>query len=229
MSASVSIASSRDSNSPRRAKVPAAATQAAGAASDSAQGQVTISTDTATATAREGSINCHASAARPASTSTAARNHPATRSAMRSVAGRSWKACVISWRMPASRVCSPTCRTRSISTPWRFRLPASTSSPGAFATGLDSPVSSDSSTAPAPASTVASAGMRCPAATRTRSPGASCATGTVSTLPSGFWRSTRSGSSPAACSSACAARCRARSSRYRAPSRKATNMVIESK
>ena len=58
--AMLSSASSRCTSTPRRARPPAAATSAAGAASDSAHGQVTMSTDTATHTARDGSITLQA-------------------------------------------------------------------------------------------------------------------------------------------------------------------------
>ncbi|EWS57181.1 hypothetical protein Y694_04741 [Methylibium sp. T29-B] len=73
-----------------------AAISADGAASDSAQGQVTIRMDTATHTARDGSTCIHTPKAAAASSSTPPTNGAATRSAQRTVDGRSVSARCIS-------------------------------------------------------------------------------------------------------------------------------------
>ncbi len=59
-----------------------------------------------------------------------------------------------------------------------------TRSPGCFSTGIDSPVSIDSSTAPPPAVITPSTGMRSPGRTITRSPLRTSAIGTSMLLPS---------------------------------------------
>ena len=82
------IASSRRSSTPRRARAPAAASSADGAASDNAHGQVTISTDTTTQTARDGSTRLQTAPAAVASSNTAHRKGAAQRSALASMAGR---------------------------------------------------------------------------------------------------------------------------------------------
>ncbi len=94
--ASLSMASSRRSSTPRRPIAPAAAISAAGVASDSAHGQVTINTDTTTQTARDGSIACHTTPAAAANSSTPHRKMLAQRSAAASDAGRSLRALRIS-------------------------------------------------------------------------------------------------------------------------------------
>src|SRR6185312_8999113 len=57
-------------------------------------------------------------------------------------------------------------------------VPPITRSPGCFSTGIDSPVSIDSSTALAPERTSPSTGTRSPGRTSTVSPFATCSTGT---------------------------------------------------
>ena len=69
------------SNTPWRARLPAAASMAAGVANDKAQGQVTINTDTATIMALPGDSPQAQTAASAATTSTASKNGLAMRSA----------------------------------------------------------------------------------------------------------------------------------------------------
>ncbi len=70
------------------------------------------------------------------------------------------------------------------SAPVPLRVPANTSSPGSFATGSGSPVMVAWSTSLAPPSTRPSAPIRSPGRTRTVSPTARSAVGTVSSVPS---------------------------------------------
>ncbi len=108
-------------------------------------------------------------------------------------------------------------------------LPAITASPSRLASGTDSPVSSDSSASVRPSISTPSAAKACPTGTRTASPARSSAASISSTPPSPRRRNTRSGRRAVAASSAASARCRARISSQRPPSRKATNIVSESK
>ncbi len=81
------------------------------------------------------------------------------------------------------------------SAPSVFRVAVYTGSPISFCRGSDSPVIVASFTAELPATTRPSAGILSPGRMRTRSPGRSSATGTVSTESSGRSRSACSGAS----------------------------------
>ena len=70
-------------------------------------------------------------------------------------------------------------------------VPPITRSPGCFSTGMDSPVSIDSSTALPPERTSPSTGSRSPGRTITTSPLATCSTGTSTSVPSSAPRWTR--------------------------------------
>ena len=131
--------------------------------------------------------------------------------------------------MPSSRVSAPTCVTRTSTGAPRLMLPATTAAPQGLATGTLSPVSSDSSARLSPSTTLPSAGKAWPTGTRTRSPGASRCTLTVSTPPPANTRSAVSGMPASAASSTWATRWRARVSSRRPASKKLTNMVSESK
>ena len=228
-SASASIASSRRTSTPRRASAPAAASSADGAASDNAHGQVTISTATVTHTARDGSITDHAAPAIAASSSTPHRNGTAMRSAVRTSAGRCVSAPRISATTPSKRVSAPSRSTRIVTGAPRFRLPATTHSPGPRSTGRDSPVSSASSTCARPSINGPSVAKASPANTRTRSPMRNEPKGTGVKRPSASTRRTSAGSRAQASSSEAATRCCARKVSQRPTSRKDTNIVSESK
>jgi hypothetical protein len=152
---------------------------------------------------------------------------------MRSVAatsaGRRASASRISAAICSWRVSAPTRSTRTSTGAPRLALPATAASPAALATGRDSPVSSASSTRVAPSSMRPSAGKVSPTGTRTRSPGASASIATRSTLPSAARRQAWRGAACASRSTASIARWRARASSQRPASRKATNIVSESK
>ena len=67
--------------------------------------------------------------------------------------------------------------------PSTFSVPDVTESPVVFGTGMDSPVTADSSMLVAPSVTVPSTGMRAPGRTMTVSPRTSVATGTTCSTP----------------------------------------------
>ena len=103
--------------------------------------------------------------------------------------------------IPESAVSSPTAATRTRRLPPAATVPATTFAPASFVTACDSPVIIDSSTSADPSATTPSAGTRVPGRTRTTSPTASDARGTVS-VPSAVTRSAVSGSSAASAASA---------------------------
>ncbi len=227
--ASPGIASRLRSSRPSRAIADAVATSADGAASDSAHGQVTTSTETTTHTTRDGSMVLQAAPAPTASSSTAHRNGPAQRSAAAVIAGRCERAARISAAMASARVSAPTRSTRMLTGAPTLRLPATTASPSCRVTGRDSPVSSDSSARVQPSTITPSAAKASPCGTRTRSPTRSSSMSTGATPPAPSSRSTVRGTRAITSSSERSARWRARISSQRPPSRKLTNIVIESK
>ena len=112
----------------------------------------------------------------------------------------SWAAATIRW-IPARAVSAPTASTRTRTVVSVATVPATTVSPGARLTALDSPVIMDSSNSAVPATISPSAGTRAPGRMSTTSPTASSATGTVTVSPSTTF-SASSGSSAARASRA---------------------------
>ena len=80
--------------------------------------------------------------------------------------------------MRARALSAPSVVARKRKAPVRLIVPPITRSPAFFSTGIDSPVSIDSSTALAPESTSPSTGTRSPGRTITMSPLRTCSTGT---------------------------------------------------
>ena len=80
-------------------------------------------------------------------------------------------------------VSSPTRVAANRIVPSTLSVPEVTVSPSDFGTGMDSPVTADSSILVAPSVTVPSTGMRAPGRTTMMSPTASDVTGTVSSVP----------------------------------------------
>ena len=113
--------------------------------------------------------------------------------------------------MRASTVSAPTRVVSTVSAPVPLTVPPTTPSPADFATGTLSPVIMDSSTSLSPLRTCPSRGTRAPGRTRSMSPGAISATGTVST-PCSVTRSAVSGLRSKSARSARAVRPRARAS-----------------
>jgi len=75
--------------------------------------------------------------------------------------------------------------TRICRAPWRFKVPANTSSPGSRSTGSGSPVMLAWSTSLTPDTTLPSAPTRSPGRTTIRSPTISSAVSTTRSVPSG--------------------------------------------
>ena len=167
-----------------------------GVASPSAQGQAITSTDTALTVAKpsdgSGPNAYHRTKVAAATSITAGTNRPATRSTVRWMGSLLPCArCTIS-TIRDNTVSAPTRVASTVSAPVPFTAPPTTSSPGPLATGRLSPVSIDSSTSDTPARTTPSIGTRAPGRTRSRSPGLTRDTGTVS-IPSSVTRSAVSG------------------------------------
>ena len=112
----------------------------------------------------------------------------------------------------ASSVSAPTRSAVMTKLPVALTVPPMTRLPGAFSTGIDSPVSIDSSTALVPSTTVPSTGTFSPGRTRRRSPGRTASSGTSSSRP---WASRRAvrGARPSRARRAPPVAWRARSSR----------------
>ncbi len=87
-----------------------------------------------------------------------------------------------------SRVSAPTLSARRMKAPVRLMDPATRRAPLAFSTGMDSPVTRLSSTAPEPSSTSPSTGTFSPGRTRRRSPRATWSMATSWSVPSGLIR-----------------------------------------
>ena len=85
----------------------------------------------------------------------------------------------------ASSVSAPTRCASITNVPVPLTVPPVTWSPGAFSTGIGSPVTIDSSTLVAPSSTTPSTGMRSPGRTRSRSLTCTSSSGTSCSVPSG--------------------------------------------
>ena len=111
------------------------------------------------------------------STRTSGTNTSAMRSASRAIGAFEPWARSTSSTIRASAVSSPTCVARMTNVPVVLSVAPMTSSPGPLATGIGSPVSSDSSTAEAPSTTSPSTGILSPGRTRSRSPTATVSSG----------------------------------------------------
>ncbi len=96
----------------------------------------------------------------------------------------------------ASRVSLPTRSARITKPPVPFTVPAVTRAPGVFSTGIDSPVTIDSSTALVPSITTPSTGIFSPGRTRRRSPGWTSSIGTSRSVPAASIRRAVFGASP---------------------------------
>jgi len=172
------------------AATPVPAMMAVGVARPSAQGQAITSTATAlmTATSHAPVASTQPTSVSSATPSTAGTKTALTRSTMRWIGALA--ACADSTMRitRASVVSAPTASVFTVSAPSAFTAPPVTRSPTPLATGMLSPVMSDSSTWLRPAVTSPSTATRSPGRTLTRSPTCTCSTGTSVSTPS---RSTR--------------------------------------
>jgi hypothetical protein len=157
---------------PRLAALEMPATIAIGAARISGQGVAT----TSTARARTASpLIAHA---RTATTSVTGTKINAYRSASRTNGARSRCACSTSRRMPAYVLRSALATARRSNAGPAFTAPERTCSAATRSTGLDSPVSADSSKTPLPDAKKPSTGTTSPCLTSKRSPGRTSPIGT---------------------------------------------------
>ena len=175
-------------STPARAPAPTPTMIDIGVASPSAQGQAMISTETAATSAKgscgSGPKSHQAANAATATPMTAGTNQPATASARRCIGARLRCASATSCTMRDSMVSAPTLRASITKLPVRLMVPAITSLPGSLVTGIDSPVTIDSSMLILPSTTVPSTAIFSPGRTRRRSPGTIDSTGTSSSSPS---------------------------------------------
>ena len=190
----VSIDARRSSGSPPLISTPAAAPRplatitAVGTASPIAHGQAMINTATAAVSARTNDASsgtviqaAHVAMARLMTVGTKTAE---IRSARRWMGACDPCASFISLTIRASMLSPPTVVAVTSNAPAVLTVAPITRSPGFFSTGNDSPVSIDSSTAPAPLRTSPSTGKRSPGRTSTMSPCRTLAMGTSVSRPS---------------------------------------------
>ena len=183
---SVSSVSALLNSTPISAPLPVPTMMASGVASPSAHGQLMTTTATAEVSASLGLPvkESHATKVIAAMPRTTGTNTPATLSARRAMGALVALASSTSWMMRASAVSAPTRVARKVNEPVRLMVAAFTVSPGAFSTGIDSPVSALSSTAEDPSSTTPSTGTASPGRTKMVCPSWISSTATVASLPS---------------------------------------------
>jgi hypothetical protein len=177
---------------PSRAPRPAPTMMDMGVASPSAHGQAMMSTEPATTRAcasfGSGPTSAQTAKASTAAPITAGTNTAETRSTVRWMGARERCASATMATMRASMVSRPTFSARMVSDPVWFKVPPMTVSPADLVTGMDSPVTKDSSTAERPSSTAASTGTFSPGRTRSTSPITMSSSGTSSSSPPGRMR-----------------------------------------
>ena len=130
-----------------------------------------------------GPNRAQAAKARTATAITVGTKTPATRSASRWIGARERCACATICTICDSRVSRPIFSARIRKPPDWLMVPAMTRAPGSFATGIDSPVTSDSSSAERPSVSVPSTGTLSPGRTRSRSPTITLSSATSRSAP----------------------------------------------
>ena len=154
----------------------------------SAHGQAMMSTDTNTTvaytSAGAGPMSNQITKAAMARAITTGTNTAAMRSASRWTGARLPCASSTSRTICASAVSRPTRVASTTIAPVVLSVAPTTSSPSTFSTGIGSPVSMDSSTAVRPVRTTPSTATFSPGRTRNRSPTATSAAGTSTSVPS---------------------------------------------
>ncbi len=169
---------------PASAPLPTPTIKAAGVAIPRAQGQAMMSTAMKASRPCGKSPASHQPAkANTAVATTAGTNQRVTWSARRWIGALEACASSTSLMIWASAVSAPTLVARKRSKPVRFSVPPITAAPACFSTGIDSPVSMDSSTLEAPSITSPSAGIFSPGFTITVSPAMTDSAGTSISCP----------------------------------------------
>ena len=215
---------------PSSAPRPTAASRAVGVARPSAHGQAT--TRTATAALQADAAGSPAPSQKPSVAAATAITHGTNTAAIRSASRCASALVACAWLtrrvICASKVPEPTRVARTTSRPLMFTVAPVTGSLGPTSAGIDSPVTSDASTAELPSATTPSVAIFSPGRTTNRSPAASSSTGTRRSDPS---RSTATVLAPSAASalSAMPDRSRARASRYRPASTAAVTPAATSR
>ena len=191
----LSRASALRNRIPERAPRPVPARIAVGVARPSAHGHAMIRTDasaTVASSARgSGPTTYHATQVTTPIDSTTGTKTPEIRSASFWIGGLDACASATSRAMCASAVSFPTAVASISRTPSPSIVPPITRSPSFFSTGMDSPVSMDSSTEERPDRTTPSTGTASPGLTRSRSPGTTSASGTSRSAPFSIRRAVR--------------------------------------
>ena len=213
------MASAFRKSTPIVAPLPVATMMDMGVARPSAHGQAMMRTATALtracASRGSGPIAAQIAKVAAATAMTAGTKTPAATSARRWMGARLRCASPTSATMRASTVSAPTRSARMTNAPAPLTVAPTSRSPGSFETGMGSPVSIDSSTAPWPSSTRPSTGIFSPGRTRRRSPTTTPARSTSSSMawpPSPRSRRARLGARSSSARSADPVRARARSS-----------------
>ena len=186
---------------------------AMGVARPSAHGQAMMSTATALTSASaslgSGPQRLHAMNATIAVATTAGTKYSAARSASRWIGARVRCASLTMRTICASSVSPPTRSASIVSDPVPLSVAPVTRPPGTFSTGIDSPVTIDSSTALRPSRTTPSTGIFSPGRTRRRSPTRTSEIGRSRSSPSRITRAIL-GARPSSALMAAVVRLRAR-------------------
>ena len=226
----VSMARALLTRMPSSAPRPTAASRATGVARPSTQGQAT--TRTATAALQADTAGSPAPSQKPSVATATAITHGTNTAAIRSASRCALALVACAWLtrrvICASRVSAPTWVARTTSRPLMFTVVPVTGSPGPTSAGIDSPVTSDASTAERPSATIPSVAIFSPGRTTNRSPALSSPAGILRSDPP---RSTATVLAPRAASALSASpdRSRARASRYRPASTAAVTPAAASR
>ena len=157
---------------PSSAPRPTAASRAVGVARPSAHGHAT--TRTATAALQADAAGSPAPSQKPSVATATAITHGTNTAAIRSASRCALALVACAWLtrrvICASRVSAPTWVARTTSRPLMFTVAPVTGSPGPTSAGIDSPVTSDASTAERPSVTIPSVAIFSPGRTTNRSP-----------------------------------------------------------
>ncbi len=183
-------------STPSSAPFPVPTIIAVGVASPSAHGHAMISTDTKFTSAianrtSGGAITYHTMNVTTAIARTTGVKIPLTTSAIRAIGAFEPCASWTSLTICCSAVSLPTFVAPNRNAPVLFIVPANTSSPSRFSTGMLSPVSIDSSTVEAPSVTRPSTGTFSPGRIETTSPTSTSAMATSTSAPRRTTRAVR--------------------------------------
>ena len=226
----VSMAWALRTRTPSSAPRPTAASRAVGVARPSTHGHAT--TRTATAALQADAAGSPAPSQKPSVATATAITHGTNTAAIRSASRCAPALVACAWLTSrvicASRVSAPTWVALITRRPLMFTVAPVTGSPGPTSAGIDSPVTSDASTAEPPSATIPSVPIFSPGRTTNRSPAWSSPAGILCSVPS---RSTATVLAPRAASALSARpdRSRARASRYRPASTAAVTPAAASR